>query len=432
QCGLATQHRYLFQLIDLGGLERGQPHLAPPAVDIGVAPAAGPEFTRMTVGGSFRMREAAIVCVGCDFAAGASLPVVVLEGDFDNQSRYPSQFDWTGGGLRFRGIAEKTFEVASRDLGPTFEGFATTQNSPPDTGPHTNFSMEKLEVETGASVRFVNAQVNTAAAGACAEALYVHQLVLQPGSTITLSRVRVYYRSLLDNGGAIVEEGCGELVPLCAAAPPAGGFTVKNRFLTFTAGTPGRNLGVRVTFTDLPGGHSALNGRSMWVDQPQPVSEKGGLITPELGDVTFHAATLSCQPLFTDWTVFGAVNIFHEAIVPEGQYMLQVIDESCSASVEGNFSAALPLAAGQWGDVVGGFDPVGRFWTDPDGIVEITSDVISIVDKFANRVGAPAKARVDLEPDPPDLLINITDAVQALDAFRGKPVPFSVPPIPCP
>ena len=38
---------------------------------------------------------------------------------------------------------------------------------------------------------------------------------------------------------------------------------------------------------------------------------------------------------------------------------------------------------------------------------------------------APAKVRVDLDPETPDFLINFTDIVRILDAFRGLPYPFT-------
>ena len=58
----------------------------------------------------------------------------------------------------------------------------------------------------------------------------------------------------------------------------------------------------------------------------------------------------------------------------------------------------------------------------------------AVLDKFKNLPGAPAKSRCDLEPDQPDFLINITDVVYALDAFKGFAYPFPGPPAvdPCP
>ncbi len=63
--------------------------------------------------------------------------------------------------------------------------------------------------------------------------------------------------------------------------------------------------------------------------------------------------------------------------------------------------------------------------------VDVTIDCTSVLDKFSSRPGAPPKNRSDLEPNPPDLLLNITDVTRDLDAFRGLAFPFAVGPNPC-
>lgn len=75
--------------------------------------------------------------------------------------------------------------------------------------------------------------------------------------------------------------------------------------------------------------------------------------------------------------------------------------------------------------------PNAGFWTPPDGKIGVTSDVVAILDKFSARPSAPAKARCDLEPATPDLKINITDVISALDAFRGAKFPLAVVPSSC-
>ena len=54
----------------------------------------------------------------------------------------------------------------------------------------------------------------------------------------------------------------------------------------------------------------------------------------------------------------------------------------------------------------------------PDGVVSI-SDVFGVILAFQSAPGAPRKARADLEPNCSDILINITDALQALNGFNG-------------
>ena len=101
------------------------------------------------------MLEAAEVCVGCDRAAGATAPNVVLAGDFDNQNKFPSLFDWLNGGLSLSGPGTQTFEVAGLDLGPTPEGFGTDQDTLFDAQPHTNFAVGRIAIGSAAHATFV-------------------------------------------------------------------------------------------------------------------------------------------------------------------------------------------------------------------------------------------------------------------------------------
>ena len=169
----------------------------------------------------------------------------------------------------------------------------------------------------------------------------------------------------------------------------------------------------------------------MWVGEPRDVSENGGAVDPLPGFANFKAATLQCQPFFTDWSTLGTVHVSHEGIVPGGIYDLQAVDARCPLGIDGALSAPLVIDMARWGDVAGEFDQADGVWTAPNGVVDVTADVIAIIDKFAGRVGAPIKARADLEPAIPDQTINITDTVSALNAFRGQPYPFTPGPPPC-
>jgi len=57
---------------------------------------------------------------------------VSLGGDFINESRYPSLFDWSSGRLVLNGTEPQRFEVGGFDLGHTSEGFFTTQTNEVD------------------------------------------------------------------------------------------------------------------------------------------------------------------------------------------------------------------------------------------------------------------------------------------------------------
>ncbi len=77
-------------------------------------------------------------------------------------------------------------------------------------------------------------------------------------------------------------------------------------------------------------------------------------------------------------------------------------------------------------------DPCGP----PDGVVNVPTDVTSVLDKFRNLAGAPIKARCDLVGIPPndgklDLVISILDVTAGLNAFVGGAYTFP-PGDPCP
>ncbi len=213
-----------------------------------------------------------------------------------------------------------------------------------------------------------------------------------------------------------------------AACCPDQGSGTTLRYLSFHAGDAGATQAIRITFADLPGPHSVLNGHSMWATRPETVSELGGQLLPGPGSSRFAAATLDCVPLFTTWSTIDTLHVSHQAIVPGGVYRIQVVSGACEDFDESAFSSALVVATSQWGDTVGAF--VDGAWTPPDGTINVPSDVIAVLDKFGSRVGAPVKARCDVEPAIPDRLINITDVTRTLDAFSGIAFPFA-PAEPC-
>ena len=67
----------------------------------------------------------------------------------------------------------------------------------------------------------------------------------------------------------------------------------------------------------------------------------------------------------------------------------------------------------------------GRSGPDPDGSVDVTSDVLSIIARFGGIATARVKTRVDLATSIPDGAINITDVLMAINAFQGLPYPFA-------
>jgi len=227
------------------------------------------------------------------------------------------------------------------------------------------------------------------------------------------------------------EAGTCEGTPVSVEAPqqPVGeaGFAT-NRYISFVLGNPGQQAAVRLTFVDLPPPHDILNGTMAWIGEPELTSENAALVNPDPDWPDFMAATLQCTPFFTDWSEEGVVHIYNQSILAGGTYLIQVIDERCEVDDEARFSDPLEVATSVCGDIA---RPFFGGWPPPDDSVDVPFDIVPILDKFSILPGAPITGRVDLEPSLPDQLINIGDAVIALDAFRGMPCPLGDVAEPC-
>ncbi len=225
-------------------------------------------------------------------------------------------------------------------------------------------------------------------------------------------------------------------------APPATEVVTSPPGFTYIRHAPAMVSAIRVRFVNLPSPFDTFNGQTMWVGQPQEVCEnsaQGRSVPPEecagapgLARRTFMAASLVCDPAeayYTDWSELGPVHIYHEIIVPGGSYELQTIADGCGVTYDANYSAAFPLSAASWGDVVD--NCAGCPCGPPDGGVNL-ADLLSLLAKFGNTDCAPTKTRADLQPAALDFKIDIRDLVGAINAFRAVPYPFVPPSPPCP
>ena len=133
-----------------------------------------------SAGGDFRIEDDA------NINYGSSEPLD-LGGDFDNQSTDGENFNWDGG-VRMNGSLHK-FEAAGEDVGPWPAGLVT------------NFAVGTLTLAADTTVRIVDTFDNQQDGEAnCDEALYVHLLVVGPGSVLLTEGCRVYYVALLNEG----------------------------------------------------------------------------------------------------------------------------------------------------------------------------------------------------------------------------------------
>ncbi len=222
------------------------------------------------------------------------------------------------------------------------------------------------------------------------------------------------------------QAGVCSCLPCDAVEAPLGesGFvTAKSRFLSLTPQSAGDVTALRVTLSGLPAPFQAFNGTSRWVGQPVDMTELAGSTDGTLPTSKF--APLSCNPVLMDFGAEGTIHVYGDGIVPGGSYSVQSIGASCLNDGLEEYSSPLTLTTSIWGDVVG--DCTVAPCTPPNGVVDVTFDVVALLDKFQNFGGAVAKARSDISPGLPNGKIDIVDVAVAVDAFRGLPYPYGGP-----
>lgn len=239
-------------------------------------------------------------------------------------------------------------------------------------------------------------------------------------------------------------EGTGDVL----AATGPGEVNVKNRFVSIMAGDPGRIQAIRVTFVSLPSPFDIWNGMQLFAGQPIQVCENSGQgPTVPIADCGhtggilqdwFWAAPLVCHMAdahLDSWSTYGVIHLYHEGLVPEGVYEVQVVDSVCSLQQEASYSDPLTMTQARWADVCGPSD-AGSCTTTPDGTVDTTNDILGLLGKFENTFPVQ-KARADLVPgdngmnNGPDFLVTVANEVLlAIEAFTGAPYAF-VPGEPC-
>jgi hypothetical protein len=221
--------------------------------------------------------------------------------------------------------------------------------------------------------------------------------------------------------------------PIGDAAPGDIGFGTKNRYLTFTMGAGGEPIAIRVRLDAVPG-YEYAEGREMWVQQPTRVTEASG--SNDSAEPGFWAATLACTPYFdADWSAYGRVDVYNDALVPGASFSVQAIGEACDAAQDGSYSDPLVVNMSGWGDLVQdcGVQPC----TAPEGTIDFV-DISAVVEKFKNEPAAPRKARTDVINSDvllpaPDRKVDFVDIASVVEAFRGSPPVLPGPPVndPC-
>ena len=123
------------------------------------------------------------------------------------------------------------------------------------------------------------------------------------------------------------------------------------------------------------------------------------------------------------------LHVTGSAIVPSSVYEVENVAASCMGNESSctAVSPALTVSTTRWGDVETPYNPPS-LTAQPD-----VGDISALVNKFRSSAGAPIKARAFLAGD--DAFGNITTLnvdlgfghiAACVDAFRGKPYPFTI------
>ncbi len=211
------------------------------------------------------------------------------------------------------------------------------------------------------------------------------------------------------------------------------GHGTKNRYLSFVGGSPGQETAIRVTFSSLPG-YEYAEGRTMWVQAPEAVTEASGSPAGE-PPPAFWASQLGCLPHYTDWSVYGTIDVYNDALVPGATLEVQAIDAGCDMTYAQSYSATLMIDLSTVGDVAG--DCSVAPCTPPQGVVDFV-DISAVVEKFKNEPNALRKARADLINSDitapiPDRKVDFVDISYCVDSFRNTAAALPGPPMtdPC-
>jgi len=434
----------------------------PPGLDSGCGGGLRAGSPTITVGGDLMMMNNAVSVSLCTSAAGrAAGTAITLYGNWITQNIFPRLFDAANAGVLLTGINPiRTFEVAGRNFGQTTEGFwrgncsgsgAVCGGVADPTCPgvescemHSNFSLGRVEVGAGSSVIFVDASDNDTLGQEQPEALYVGDVVFQPGATVIVNNCSVFYKTVTYNGVTPTLVGTGEFLPVYPPISPPGPVVYphnapKNRYITIDATTnstlpvayevtlssmmrcAGDDRRACITDADCPGvcamdpdlqctsdemcggdpcmptapcvEHGDVGSVSKYVDTPSV-----GTCIP-LGDCADQwFAGLADTPVYRVWTE-NKLHITACEIVPVAKYEIRATTDGMSFSESRRFGTIIKPNV-QYGDVVGPVSGDPPAFTPPDGFTNVT-DVQAYLIAVQGGPTAPPTTWVDLHGTAP-------------------------------
>ncbi|MBI1825128.1 MAG: exo-alpha-sialidase [Planctomycetes bacterium] len=212
-------------------------------------------------------------------------------------------------------------------------------------------------------------------------------------------------------------------------ADPSG--VNKNRYISFSVPSTGGfdpDTAIRVTLVSLqhpnPPNSPAFPPQSFgqFEGQVRYVGPPGLCPESDNPPSTFHCATLQCEPNFVNYSAAGLLHVTGYEVIPSSSYQVQTLAFTCDGNEEfcPDVSPSLTIKTARWADVAAPFQgPSPAPLTQPN-----VTDIAAIVDKFRD-VSTSLIAQTDLQPDLPNMIVNITDVADAVTAFKTGYYPYN-------
>ena len=190
----------------------------------------------------------------------------------------------------------------------------------------------------------------------------------------------------------------------------------KNRYVSFVPNNDGATMAYQVEMT-ASAYFPTSTGVLGWVGEPFEAPEDPGVFVARVVDTEFYT---------DDWP--AVVHLGDCPIVPVATYAVRGTVTGHTFTDPAVIETIAEPTPKKWADVVGAFS--GGQWTAPNGVVNM-DDVMAAVLKFKKTAGAPHISRVDIDDQVPNVILNMTDIFQIVQAFKSEPYPFADPAL-CP
>lgn len=218
-----------------------------------------------------------------------------------------------------------------------------------------------------------------------------------------------------DNDDCSAGSRCGSVysfhIPDSIPLAPDPNRVESSRYISFVPHNAGELTAFQVTLVN-PLGFPEWDATTRWVGPPKNFPENDAGETNQ----TFVGAALQCDPEFNDWGTVTLLHVFGAEIMPDSSYEIRAITPTSGPLDDPtNYSCALTVTTGKWGDAVEPFYGA-QATVQPD-----FRDIRAVVAKFLGESNAPDKVSTQLRPNVvfPGHEVDFKDISAEVSAFLG-------------